>query len=376
MSETAPPAELYDLAFAALPDWIEPAKRQTMALDMLDALRPHLDARRGIGGNFPPEETADAPQSEEERLLAIDPEHLVVVETAELGPLFDLHYRDLKQRGADLLAECQDWQDAHRTPKGGIVPVKDDAENGDLADRIVKMDTFSREAEEARKKVKLAVYNAGLAVDGWFKGGLVDPVMAIRGVAAKVGNRSYPPGPETMAGAQTAYVVEKAERERKERERIAKEAQEEANRKAIAARQAAEQEAARAAALERSGLAPEDAQALAEVATDRAAEAADSAQQNSALIGSYATETPREVVRQHTASGTTIGLRETWGFNENSVDMVALCKGVVDGTVPTTFVTVIPQAINQAIRARINPLRQCPGLIIAPVASAARRGAR
>lgn len=373
---TEPPAELFDLAFAALPDWIEPAKRQTMALDVLDALQPHLDARLRPGGNFPPEEMpAEAPQSESERLLRIDPEHLVVIEPEELPALFAAHYPALAARSAELLERCKQWQADHTSPKGGLIDIADDAENATLADFIVQLDDHAREVDESRKRVKLPVYNAGLQIDGWGRT-LAEPVMDIRGVTRTVSGKRYLPGPGTMQFAQSKYLTDKAERERLERVRIAKEAQAEADRKAAEARQAAQEEAARAAALQRTGLDAEDAQALAEVATDRAAEAADLAQAHSSLVGSYASEPARDVVRQHTPTGTTIGLRETWDFDEDQVDIKALCRGVIDGTVPTTFVTVVPQAIRQAIKARINPLRQCPGLVIRPVASAARRGAR
>lgn len=367
--------ELYDLVIAKLPDWIEPAQRQVMTLDVLDALQPVLDARRGIGGNQPPE-PLEAEQTEEQRLLRIDPEHLVIVEPGKLPALFALHYPVLAERGAELLERCQQWQKDHKTPRGGLTDIKDDAENAALADFIVMLDDFAAEVREAHKKVKGDVYHAGQQIDGWFTRGLADPVMDIRGVTRTVSGRKYPPEPGTMQFAQTQYLAAKAGRERKVREDAAREAAAEAKRKADAARQAAEEEAARATQLEQVGMAPEEAREIAAIETDQFAAEADRAQQTSALVGSFATERLTAMVRSHTATGTTVGLRETWDFDETQVDMKALCRGVVEGTVPVTFVTVVSQTVRQAIRARINPLRECPGLVISATASAARRSAR
>ena len=362
-----------------------------------------IEELHGLGHNMPPDE----PETPEQRLAKIDPERLVVVETAEIPTLLDLHYPDLKARAAEMLAACRQWQADHKTPAGGIIDVKDDEENGRLGDLIRQLDDFTNEADEARKRVKLRVYEAGLQIDGWFKGGLADPVADIRGVTRTVGGKRYAPGPGTMQFAQTKYLTDKAERERQAREAAAAAAAREAQRKADEARRLAQEEAQRIAALQAEGAAAEEAQEIAQAETDQAAAAADAAQASSALIGSFATEPASALVRQQTATGTTVGLAGRWTFEVT--DLPALCLAVgasaltkeefvnkvaaaslvgvaaarailqaaaqvltQGGSIPATFIATDDKNIRAAITARTAPLRQAPGLRIYQEQSARR----
>lgn len=401
---------IYETIVSTMPEWMEAGPKHDLAVTILEALAPQLNARHGVGGNNPPELLPDD-QTEEQRLLAIDPEQLVKVDPERLPEFFRLHYPALEERAAELLERCRQWQADHKTTKGGLVEIKDDAENNALADFIIMIDDFAKEVEEARKRVKQDVYTAGLQIDGWFTRGLAEPVMGIRGVTRIVGGRKYPPEPGSMQFAQTAYLNAKVEKDRQDRLAAAAAAAADAIRKADIARQAAEEESSRAKALEGAGLAPEEAQAVAEVATDRAAEAADSARQTSALIGQFAAERPAAMARTHTATGTTLGLRETYEFEVTSLGALCLAVGapklhdldlqrrvaaasqigptavsavlsalvgvLVPGEpVPASFVAPDATAINQAIRRKVAPMRECPGIVIRSVASAARRSAR
>ena len=326
----------------------------------------------GLGHNFPPDE----PETPEQRLAKIDPERLVVVETAEIPTLLDLHYPDLKARAAEMLAACQKWQADHKTPSGGIIDVKDDAENAALADFMRQADDFMKEADEARRRVKLQVHNAVLAIDGYFRGGQMEPIADIRGVTRIVSGKKYPPGIGTMQFAMSSYLDAKAARERQEREAAARAAEIDARRRADEARRLADEERHRIALLRDEGIAPETAQEIAQAETDRASAEADTARASSALIGSYAGASTSALVRQQTATGTTVSVRETWDVDEETIDMKALCRAVVDGTAPVTFVTANLRSIRDAIRAKISPLRECPGLVIRATSSAIRRGPR
>ena len=362
-----------------------------------------LDPRLGIGGNAPPPDEL----TDEQRLLGIDPERLLVDEPAELPKLVALHYPDLKARGDELLAACQKWQADHKGPAGRLIDIADDQENARLADEIRQYDDFMAEVDEARKRIKLKVYEAGQQIDGWFKGGLADPVADIRGVSRTVSGKRYPPGPGTMQWAQTKYLTDKAERERREREAAAAAAAAEARRKAEEARALAEQERLRIAALEAQGATSEEAEEQVRYETDQAAADADNAMATSALIGAHAAEPATALVRQHTASGTTIGLGGRWTFEVT--DMAALCLAVgapalaredfinrvaaasmigdagtkavlqaamqvltQNGALPPTLLTTDDKNIRAAITARTAPLREAPGLRIFQEQSARR----
>jgi hypothetical protein len=374
------------------------------AADAILAALP--DPRLAPGGNNPPEEI----ETEQQRLLGINPEALLVLEPDELPTLFDLHYPALVERAGEVLGRCQEWQGEHRTKAGGWIDVKDDAENGKLADLVRQVDDFADEVEEARKKVKKRVFEAGQKIDGWFNGGLKDPVGLIRGVTQRVNNRAVPPGPGTMQWAQTKYLTDKAERERQERALAAAAAQLDADRKIAEARQAAQEEEQRKAALEAEGVAPEEAQEIAEAESNQAAAVADAAQESSALVGSYAAQPERAMVRQTTATGTTVGLAGRWDFEVTDIRELCLAVGaplltsetfvnrvsatsmagvsgcravlqaVVDilthesGPLPATFMATEDKSIRAAITARTAPLRSAPGLRIFQNVSARRRG--
>jgi hypothetical protein len=361
------------------------------------------EPRLGIGGNSPPEEI----ETDEQRLVRIDPEKLVVIEPAELPALFTLHYPDLKDRAAAMLAACQKWQAAHKGPTCGIIDVKDDEENGQLGDLIRQLDDFTGEVDEARKRVKLRVFEAGKQIDGWFNGTLADPVAEIRGVTRTVSGKRYPPGPGTMQFAQTKYLTDKAERERQAREAAAQAAAREAKRKEDEARRLAQEEAQRIADLQAEGAAAEEAQEIAQYETDQAAAAADAARASSSLIGAFAEEPASALVRQQTATGTTVGLAGRWTFEV--VDLPALCLAVgaagltredlvnrvaaasmigvagvravlqataqvltQGGAIPPTFIATDDKNIRAALTARTAPLRQAPGLRIYQEQSARR----
>ena len=368
----------------------------------MDTEKP--DPRLSIGGNAPPEPTP------EERLRAVNPESLLVIDPEELPALLALHYPALVERGNEVLARCEEWRENHRTKAGGWIDVKDDTENGNLADLVRQVDDFADEVNEARQKVKLKVFLAGQKIDGWFNGGLKDPVGEIRGVTQRVSGRAVPPGPGTMQWAQTKYLTDKAERERQARDAAAAAARAEADRRIAEARRAALEERLRKEALEAEGAAPEEAQEIAEAETNQAAAVADAAQASSALVGSYAAQPDRALVRQTTATGTTVGLSGRWDFEVT--DMRELClavgapllmgeafvnkvaatslagvagcrvvlKAVVDilthdsGPLPATFLTTEDKSIRAAITARTAPLRAAAGLRIFQNVSARRRG--
>jgi hypothetical protein len=363
------------------------------------------DESVGIGHNNPPED--------HDPLLDIDPTKLVVVEPNNLPALFDLHYPSLKERGAELLGRAVQWQQEHMTSAGGIIDLADDDENAEVADLMQFFDEYAQEVEGVRKAVKQQVYEAGLKIDGYFTRGLAEPVMEVRGVTRTVSGKRYPPGPGTLQFAQTAFLVEKEKRESQRRLLAAQAAQREADQKAEDARKLAAAEKQRIADLEAEGVAPEEAQEIAQAETDTAAAAADAAEESSALIGSYTTASTNEMVRQRTATGTTIGLTGKWTFEVNEPGgMIDLClavgapalmresfiqkvaaasligqagaKAVLEAAakvlmpnmaaIPASFVTTDNKNINAAITARTSPMRECPGLRVYQEQSARRRG--
>lgn len=372
------------------------------------------DPRLSAGGNFPPEPTVEPePESEEERLLGIDPENLVRLAPKDLPALFLLHYPDLAARAAEMKQMVDKWQADHKTPAGGWIEIRDDDENAAVSDLIRQLDDFTDEVEETRVRVKSLVREAGTQIDGWFKLGLSEPVIDVRGVTRIVSGKKYPPGPGTLQFAQTAYLIAKAAREAQQRLLAAQAAQREADEKAEAARQLAAAEKQRIADLQAEGVAPEEAQEIAQAETDIAAAAADAAEESSALIGSFTGASTNEMVRQRTATGTTIGLSGRWTFEVNEPGgMIELClavgapalmresfiqhisaasliglagaKAVLEAAakvlmpngaaIPATFVTTDDKNIRAAITARTSPLRQAPGLRIFQEQSARRRG--
>jgi hypothetical protein len=372
------------------------------------------DPRLSIGSNYPPEPMAEPePESDEERLLGIDPENLVRVPPAELPELFRIHYPDLAARAVEMKAMVDKWQADHKTAAGGWVEIRDDDENAAVAEIMNQADDFAAEVDETRKRVKLDVYEAGLKIDGYFTRGLAEPVMEIRGVARTVSGKRVPPGPGTMQFAMTAYEVAKVARETQRRLLAAQAAQRIADQKAEDARTLAAAERQRIADMEAEGVAPEEAQEIAQAETDTAAAEADAAEESSALVGSYTSASTNELARQRTATGTTIGLSGKWTFAVNEPGgMIDLClavgapalmresfiqrvaaasligqagaKAVLEAAakvlmpngaaIPATFVTTDDKNIRAAITARTSPLREAPGLRIYQEQSARRRG--
>lgn len=383
--------------------------------ELTDAILAEMpDPRLSAGANFPPEPTVEPePESDEERLLGIDPENLVRVPPTDLPKLFALHYPDLAARAVEMKRQVDTWQADHKTAAGGWVDIEDEDENAAVAEIIRQADDFAAEVDETRKRVKLDVYETGLKIDGYFTRNLAEPVMEIRGVTQTVSGKRHPPGPGTLQFAQTAFLVEKEKRETQRRLLAAQAAQREADQKAEDARKLAAAEKQRIADLEAEGVAPEEAQEIAQAETDTAAAEADAAEESSALIGSYTSASTNEMVRQRTATGTTIGLSGRWTFEVNEPGgMIELClavgapalmresfiqhvaaasliglagaKAVLEAAakvlmpngaaIPATFVTTDDKNIHAAIRARTSPLRQAPGLRIFQEQSARRRG--
>lgn len=382
--------------------------------ELADAIMAEVpDPRLSIGGNAPPPEEALEPETDEERLLQVDPENLLRVAPEDLPALFALHYPDLAARAIEMKAMVEKWQADHKTPAGGLIDIRDDDENAAVADIIRQADDFAGEVDETRKRVKLDVYEAGQKVDGWFTRGLAEPVMDIRGVTRTVSGKRYPPGPGTMQFAQTQYLTAKAAREAQQRLLAAQAAQRDADEKAEAARKLAAAEQQRIADLQAEGVAPEEAQEIAQAETDTAAAAADAAEESSSLIGSYTTSSTNELARQRTATGTTIGLSGRWTFEVNQPGgMIDLClaigapaltresfiqqvsaasmigpaaaKTVLQAAaqilmpngvpIPESFVTTDDKIIRSALTARTSPLREAPGLRIFQEQSARRRG--
>jgi hypothetical protein len=364
------------------------------------------DPRLAPGGNFPPEEV----ETEEDRLLEIDPENLVVISPDRLPKLFELHYPDLKERAAKMLATCQKWQQDHKSQAGGWLPIQDDAENGRVGDLVVQLDDFAKEVDETRKAVKEKIYLAGQQIDGWFTRGLSEPVMDIRGVTRTVSGKRYPPGPGTLQFSQTAYLTAKAEAERLAREAAAKAAEVEAKRKADEARLAAEQEQQRIATLRYEGLSADEAQQIAYAEIDQASAAADNALASAAEVSAYASEPAGALVKQHTATGTTIGLGGRWTFEVTNLAELCLAvaapllmrddlaQRVAAGSqigvagaqvvlrtlaslfmpngvpVPASFVTTDDKQIRAALTAKTAPLREAPGVRVYQEMAARRRG--
>jgi hypothetical protein len=366
------------------------------------------DSRLLPGGNFPPE--AIEGETPEQRLARINPEGLLVIDPKELPELFSVHYPALVERARELNEVCQQWQDDHRTRAGAWEDIADDAENAALADLIRQLDDFAKEVDETRKKVKVNVYEAVLHIDGWFTRGLSDPVMEVRGLPRMVSGKRIQPGMWTMQWAQTQYLVAKADRERREKEAAAAEAAKIARQKEQEARELAAAEAKRIAELEQQGISKEEATEIAQVDTDQAAAAADSARATSSLIGSLASQSDSALVRQHTAMGTTVGLRGKWDFEVTNIMHLcaaigapllmddAFVRDVAVGSmigpaaareamkaaakllmpngqaIPASFVTTDDKNIRAAITARTAPLREALGLRIFQAVSAQRRG--
>lgn len=355
------------------------------------------DPRLSIGGNAPPPEETIEPESDEERLLGIDPENLVRVPPSDLAALFLLHYPSLAEHGVEMLANCQLWQRDHQNPDGTWIDIESEAENAELALVMSKIKSFAGEVEETRERVKHLIRQVAEGIDGWFKHGLHDPIMEIHGIRQTIQGKPRPPGPGTMQYAMTRYSTGEPQREALARE---------AEKKAEEARELRKTEQARAADLRQQGVSHDEAVRISQAQTDEASEAAD-ALKASSLIG------PSMGVQQRTATGISISNSGKWTFAVNDPGgMIDLClavgapalmresfiqqvaaasligqagaKAVLEAaakvlmpngvSVPASFVTTDDKSIRAAITARTSPMRECPGLRVYQEQSARRRG--
>ena len=319
--------------------------------------------RRGPGGNAPPEPLDDAT-----RLARVNPEKLLVAEITspkDLAAVLAAQFGPLVARNTAIVKGATDWLAAH---DGGKKPVADEDENLALADRMRIADDHCKEVDEARTRVAQPLYRAWQTVNQWF-GNLTAPVEEIRGVGKR-------PAINTLQAMQTAFLVAKAETERKRLLAIQEAAEAEAKRKSDAAEALRREEEARVRQLQNAGVAT--AEAVDEVyqrTDDAVAEAESAAKQADQISAAVALPTHRLAVSRGASSSAS--LAGTWEFeiDEAAGGMLALCKVIASGAVPVTFVTVDRPAINQAIRRKESPLRSIPGLRVWQELSARRRGA-
>jgi hypothetical protein len=353
MTPTTPTREVI-IALLEAPD-------MDTAASMLDALLTNISnaARRGIGGNAPPEPiTAET--------VKVDPEDLVRIEMSALDPLLRSQYAGLLERNRELAQDAARWMDDHQ---GGRRLIANDAECDALADQMRQMDDHLRELDETRKKVSTPLHEAWKASLAWFAN-FADPLMRIRG-AGKA------PAPATMQFMQTAYLVAKANRERAERERLAREAAAEAQRLREAAECAIAEEQARIAQLGSTGTSHEEATGIVTAHTDALIGRSGQADQYAQIVAQAAEAPAREFARTRSALGTTTTLSTQWDARLNpdpEKGIKLLCRAVADGHAPITFVLADMAAVRQAIRRKQSPLRDCPGLIIEETFAARRTG--
>ena len=319
--------------------------------------------RRGPGGNAPPEPLDDAT-----RIARVNPEKLLVAEITspkDLAAVLAAQFGPLVARNAEIVQGARDWLAAH---DGGKKPVADEDENLALADRMRIADDHCKEVDEARTRVAQPLYRAWQTVNQWF-GNLTAPVEEIRGVGKR-------PAINTLQAMQTAFLVAKAETERKRLLAIQEAAEAEAKRKSDAAEALRREEEARVKQLQSAGVAT--AEAVDEVyqrTDDAVAEAESAAKQADQIAAAVALPTHRLAVSRGASSSA--NLVSTWevDVDDENGGIVALCKAIGDGTVSKEFVTIDKRAIEPTIRRKQNPLRSVPGLRIYENFAARRRGA-
>lgn len=265
------------------------------------------------------------------RLKGIDPERLLVLDVEEISPLLDVQYPDLAKRGAELLEQAVAWATTHK--RDGVLAILNDAEMNHASDLFSQLRTFAGtdgECEEARKKVKLKPFQATQAIDAWFKNHRERLVGAM----------------DTITKAQNARLETVRRAAEAERLRKVQEAEEEAQRVLEAARAAPDDESKIDAAME--------AESRVEQAKVEAA------------------APMQELTRTRSTMGVTTSGSEKWDFR--LVSIKDLCRAVVAGTVPETFVTTNDPAVRLALKGK-NGMRQCAGLEIYPETKINRRGA-
>jgi hypothetical protein len=221
--------------------------------------------------------------------------------------------------------------------------VEDDETSGILAGVITQINGAAKIADKTREGVKAPYLEGSRIVDSFFKGGVVDPLTKR---ADKLNEK------------QTAYQRAKADQERRRAEAAAAaaRAEEEARRreaeKADRERQRAEREARKAmddaAAAEDAKFRAAEAQQRAEVARQQQELARIHREKEAAIAASNAADRSRTRGDYAMAS-----LRTTWHFR-----VIDIAK------VPAAYLMVNESMVNAAIRARVNPVRDIPGLEI------------
>jgi hypothetical protein len=273
---------------------------------------------------------SDDPKPGDNRLKAIDPERLLVLEVADIHPLLAVQYPALVKRSDELLNKAIEWASTHKVD--GKITVADDAEMGRASELWKQLSDFAGddgEADEVRKKVKLLPWKATQAIDSWFKG-LRERLQGAMGV---------------IHAAQMLRANQVREEER--------------------LKLLEEKRQADALAL----------QALKEAQAKRTPEAIDramKAEEEAAEAGTAAGQPVTDLTRTRSTMGVTTSQSEKWTFT--LTNMRALCKAIADGDVPETFVKPDDSAINLALRGK-NGRRTCPGLDIFPTYQLNRRGA-
>lgn len=263
-----------------------------------------------------------------------DPEALIDV--AGLPAMLAENYPALTERRAELQAMLYDWQREHtKAGTRDTLEIGDDADLGAASDMLAQIDTFTKdrdgEVEAARQRVKRAPYDACKAIDGYF-GGLRAQLLE---------------GKDRVVAAQRAYLRAKAAREEIERQQEADRLRREA-------------EAAIAAAAKPTASDEEFTDALVAEETAKEAEV-------------IAAAPAHRAVGVHSALGTHTGLRSNWTYRVT--DIKALAIAVAKGEQPGNFLAVNDGVVKAMVRAKVSPLRQCPGLEIYDDQQVARRGA-
>lgn len=272
----------------------------------------------------------DTPTAGHNRLSGIDPEKLLVIDLEEIAPLLEAQYKPLAERTAELTARADAWLAAHKRNMS-LTIIADDADlaaTADLYAQIKDHAAMGGEIDETRKKVKNAPIRAVQAIDAHFKG-RATPLNAWL---------------DMVSAAQLRYLREAKAREARE---------------AAARAEALRIEAELAIQEARAQQTPEAIE-TAVTLEDRFEEAAAEASQPHARIQ----------IRSALGTLTTADTKLTYEI----VDMVALCRAIGEGKVPSYFVIPNDSVIKQALRGK-SPMRQCPGLTIFEDVKITRRNA-
>jgi hypothetical protein len=266
------------------------------------------------------------------RLRGIDPEKLLVLEIDEIHPMLEVQYPDLPKRAEELLAKAIEWATKHK--RDGVIVILNDAEMNHASDVYKQLLGFAGdtgEVEETRKKVKLKPFQAAQSIDAWFKNKRERLVGAMGVIDA----------------AQNARANKVRADEQAQRARIAREADELAQKLIADAKKA-------------------DAP---DIALDIAMEAESIAEEARAAAGAPSVD----LTRTRSTMGVTTSQSEKWDYTVTSIR--ELCAAVAAGKVSDTFVVAGDAAIRLAIKGR-GGTRTIPGLEIFPDYRMNRRGAK